>query len=283
MKIKRLLTLAAIALLVVTACAPTPAPTAAVTKKAPTVVSTPKPAATVAPTQVPNPTVVPATPAAITSTQPAGTVYAPVIDPAKFVTRIDNPYFPLQPGRTFVYEGKTEVGNEHDEVYVSRDTKVIVGVTCVVVTDTVTVDGKLEELTIDWYAQDKQGNVWYFGEDAKAYDKDNVISTHGSWEAGVNGAKPGIVMPVNPQPGDPYRQEYYKGEAEDMAQVLRVTGSISVPYGSYTNVLITKEWSAIEPQLVIENKYYARGVGFILSKVIEGGSGDLRLVAIRND
>jgi hypothetical protein len=101
---------------------------------------------------------------------------------------IDNPYFPLQPGTTFVYEGRTEKGNEHNEVYVSSETRAILGVTCVVVSDTVTVDGNLEEATLDWYAQDRQGAVWYFGEDSREFENGAVVSTAGSWEAGVDGA-----------------------------------------------------------------------------------------------
>jgi hypothetical protein len=180
---------------------------------------------------------------------PSGTVepYAPVIDPANFVAVVDNPYMPLKPGTTFIYDGKTEKGNEHNEVYVSSETKVIMGVTCVVVKDKVMVDGALEEQTLDWYAQDKQGNVWYFGEDSKDYDKNGaVISTQGSWQGGVNGALPGIVMQAQPSVGQTYRQEYSKGEAEDWASVLSLTESLSVPTGSYKDMLMTNEWSALD-------------------------------------
>ena len=216
-----------------------------------------------------------------TSTNPTEEVYAPVIDPVNFVTAIDNLYFPLQPGTTFVYEGRTETGNEHNEVYVSSETRVILGVTCVVVSDTVTVDGNLEEATLDWYAQDKQGNVWYLGEDAREYENDAVVSTAGSWEAGVDGAQPGILMPARPTVGDSYRQEYYRGQAEDMAQVLNLTESAAVPYGSYTNLLMTKEWSALEPS-VVEHKYYAQGIGLVLVTT-EGESWELPLVEMRHD
>jgi len=205
--------------------------------------------------------------------------YAPVIDPANFVQGINNPYFPLQPGKVFVYEGKTESGDEHNEVYVTSETKVIMGVTCTVVSDTVKVDGELEEATFDWYAQDQQGNVWYFGEDSKEYEDGQVVSTAGSWEAGVDGALPGIIMPATPAPGAPYRQEYYKGEAEDMAQVMSLSESASVPQGTYDNVLTTKEWSALDKQPVIEYKYYAKDIGFIMVK--EGQTGGLQLVEIR--
>lgn len=215
------------------------------------------------------------------TTTPTEAVYAPAVDPANFVTAIDNPYFPLQPGTIFVYEGRTEKGDEHNEVYVSSDTRVILGVTCVVVSDTVMVDGVLEEATLDWYAQDRQGAVWYLGEDSKEYENGTVVSTAGSWEAGVDGAQPGIVMPAHPAPGDPYRQEYYQGQAEDMAQVLSLTESASVPYGDYTNLLMTKEWSALDPAAV-EHKYYAQGIGFVLATT-EGEDWRLSLVEIRHD
>jgi hypothetical protein len=218
-------------------------------------------------------------PAASTSAPAADQPYAPVIDPADFVMPIDNPYFPLKPGTTFVYEGETEKGREHNEVKVTMETKVILGVTCVVVWDTVTVDGKLEEATYDWYAQDQQGNVWYFGEDSKEYDENgNVTSTQGSWEAGVDGAQPGIIMQAAPKVGDIYRQEYYEGEAEDMAEVVSLKEAVTVPYGAYTDVLMTKEWSALEPA-VVEQKYYAAGIGLIL--VTAGDGSRLELVEIR--
>ncbi|MEK7399723.1 MAG: hypothetical protein AAB116_22510, partial [Candidatus Poribacteria bacterium] len=140
--------------------------------------------------------------------------YNPTVDPTNFVTKIDNKYFPLVPGTTFIYQGKTEDGTERNEVYVSQKTKTILGVTCIVIEDRVWVNDDLVESTLDWYAQDKVGDVWYFGEDSKEYDKGAVVSTKGSWEAGVNGAKPGIIMQANPQIGKSYRQEYYKGEAE---------------------------------------------------------------------
>ena len=208
--------------------------------------------------------------------------YAPIINPADFVAVIDNPYFPLIPGTTSVYEGKTEKGNEHNEVYVSTETKVILGVTCVVVKDTVMVDGKLEEMTFDWYAQDKQGNVWYFGEDSKEYKDGAVVSTKGTWEAGVDSAQPGIVMKANLIVGDTYRQEYYKGEAEDWAKVLSLSESASVPISSYSDVLMTNEWSALDNPPVYEHKYYVKEVGFIMTQYVEGGY-ELKLIEVRHD
>jgi len=207
-----------------------------------------------------------------------GGAYHPVIDPANFVTKIDNPYSTLTPGTTFIYEGTTENGFEHNEVTVTSDTKIILGVTCVVVRDTVTANGELEEDTLDWYAQDTQGNVWYFGENAKQYAGGLIIGIEGSWEAGVNGAQPGIVMEANPAVGDIYRQEFAPGEAEDMAEVLSLTESATVPFGKYTNCLMTKEFSGLEPD-VSEHKFYAKDVGFIKSVDI-GTTFGIELVGI---
>jgi hypothetical protein len=208
--------------------------------------------------------------------------YAPVIEPANFVAVIDNPYMPLIPGTTFVYEGNTEKGNEHNEVYVSSETKVIMGVTCVVVKDTVLVDGVLEEQTLDWYAQDKQGNVWYFGEASSEYQNGAVVSTKGSWEAGVNGAQPGIVMEADQVVGDTYRQEYYRGEAEDWASVLSLSETAAIPTGSYRDLLMTNEWSGLDNPPIYEHKYYAKGIGFIMTKYVEGGY-ELKLIEIRHE
>jgi hypothetical protein len=178
--------------------------------------------------------------------------YAPQIDPSNFVDKIDNRYMMLTPGTTFFYEGKTADGPERVETYVSHKTKDVLGVKCTIVRDKAFLNGKLSEDTFDWYAQDREGNVWYFGEDTKEYENGKVVSTKGSWEAGVDGAKPGIVMEANPQVGDSYRQEYYEGEAEDMAEVLSLDASglndaVSVPYGSFGDVLMTKEWNPLEP------------------------------------
>ncbi|MBM4444296.1 MAG: hypothetical protein FJ020_03195 [Chloroflexi bacterium] len=205
--------------------------------------------------------------------------YNPSIDPADFVAAIDSQYLPLIPGTTFIYEGQTGDGAERNEVYVSHQTKEILGVSCVEVRDRVWLEGDLIEDTLDWYAQDKDGNVWYFGEDSKEYHSGKVVSTAGSWEAGVNGAKPGIIMEANPEIGDSYRQEYYKGEAEDMAEVLGLDESVAVAYGSFNSCLKTKEYSPLE-RGVVENKYYASGVGNILTITVKGGSERSELVGI---
>jgi hypothetical protein len=211
--------------------------------------------------------------------------YAPRINPADFTTMIDNKYFPLKPGTTFVYEGTVTENHqditERDEMAVTHDTKQIMGVECVEVNDKVWEEGKLIEQTFDWYAQDREGNVWYFGEDSKEYENGKVVSTKGSWEAGVDGAKPGIIMQAHPKVGQIYRQEYYKGEAEDMAQVLDLNGSAKVPYGSFDHVLVTKDWNPLEPNL-LEHKYYAAGLGNIMEISVKGPPERIELVEVKS-
>jgi len=208
--------------------------------------------------------------------------YAPSIDPADFTTKVDNKYFPLKPGTTFVYRGKTEDATEGDTVAVTSDTRNTMGVECVVVDDRVTEAGELTEKTYDWYAQDNEGNVWYFGEDSKEYENGKVKSTEGSWEAGKDGAEPGIIMPANPNVGETYRQEYYKGEAEDMARALKLDGSATVPQGSYDHVLVTREWTPLEPNIA-EHKYYAAGVGNVLEVAVKGPQERLELVDVKHE
>jgi hypothetical protein len=203
--------------------------------------------------------------------------YNPVIDPADFTDVIDNPFLPMPPGTTFHYETVTPDGLETDDVYISHDTKLIMGVTCVVVVDTVMLDGVLTELTLDWYAQDVDGNVWYFGEAAEQYDNGILVGTEGSWEGGVDGALPGTVMQGDPRPGHAYHQEFLLGVAQDMAQVVGRNAKVHVPYGSFRHCVQTKEWSPLEPG-VVEHKYYAAGVGNVL--VIERGGGTLRQVLV---
>lgn len=208
--------------------------------------------------------------------------YDPEIDPANFAEVIDNPYFPLEPGTTFVYEGESDGETIDVEIYVTDQTKEVMGVTTIVVREREWEGGELVEDTLDWFAQDKDGNVWYFGEDSKEYEDGEVVSTAGSWEAGVDGAKPGIIMKGDPQPGDVYRQEYYEGEAEDMAEVLSLEESVTVPYGAFENCLQTKEWTPLEPGIE-ENKYYASGVGLLLEVAISEGDERLELVEITTE
>jgi hypothetical protein len=206
--------------------------------------------------------------------------YAPHINPSDFTTKIDNKYFPLKPGTTFVYQGNSGGNQQRDVMSVTHSTKQIMGVKCVVVDDRVWAGGKLSEKTFDYYAQDKKGNVWYFGENSKEY-KNGKVSTQGSWEAGKNGAKPGIIMQSHPKVGQSYRQEYYKGSAEDMAKVLKLNGSAKVPYGSFDDTLVSKEWSPLETG-VAEHKYYAAGVGDIKEVTVKGPSETLGLVKVEH-
>jgi hypothetical protein len=205
----------------------------------------------------------------------------PPIDPGNFVSVINNPYFPLEPGTTSIYEGQSEGTLMSEEMTVTGETKEILGVTTTVVYHLAYEDGVLVEETYDWFAQDVDGNVWYFGEDTKEFDENgNVISTAGSWEAGVDGAEAGIIMEANPEVGDRYYQEFYRGEAEDQAKVLELDASICVSYGCFDNVLVTKEWTRLEPG-VVEHKYYAEGVGFIFGTMVKGGEEEIELVRVR--
>jgi hypothetical protein len=199
--------------------------------------------------------------------------------PAGFARRIDNTYFPLEPGTRFLYRGTQDGAPREVSVFVTRKTKMILGIRAVVVLDQVLVAGKPEEKTFDWYAQDKRGNVWYLGEDSSDFVKGKWIRSDGSWEAGVHGAKAGIVMEAKPSVGDIYRQEYYKGHAEDMASVLRTRSAVSVPYGKFDKALVTKEWTPLE-RGVVEQKYYVRGVGNLRTVTVKGGSEEERLVSV---
>jgi len=208
-----------------------------------------------------------------------GAPYDPVIDPSNFVARIDNPYFPLRPGTTFIYEGHTAEGFEHDEFTVTRNTRVILGVTCVEVHDTVTVDGELTEDTLDWFAQDRDGNVWYFGENTHELEDGLITTIDGTFMAGVNGDKPGIVMKAHPAIGDFYRQEFSLDNAEDFAETLSLTESVTVPAGTFHNCLKSQETTPLETDL-LEHKFYAPGVGNVLT--VDATTGDrVELVRIR--
>ena len=203
-------------------------------------------------------------------------------DPANFAgDPIDNPYFPLEPGTTFIYRGESEGAPTRDVMTVTDQTKEILGVATTVVHHLSYEDGVLIEETFDWFAQDEDGNVWYFGEDTKELDEDgNVISTEGSWEAGVDGAEAGIIMLADPKKGDKYAQENAPDIAEDMAQVIGFEDNVCVQYGCFDNVLVTKEWSPLE-RGVVEYKYYAEGVGFIYGEMIKGGEETTELVRVR--
>ena len=203
--------------------------------------------------------------------------YAPSIDPADFVDGIDNPYLPYTPGSRWVYEGVSEDGNEQIEVEVLDERREVMGISAVVVRDTVSVDGVVAEDTFDWFAQDADGNVWYLGEDSTSFECGEPVSTEGSWEAGVDGALPGIVMPAEPEAGFSYRQEYYEGEAEDLGRIEEVGVAKSIGLGDYDDVVVTTDWNPLEPD-VVEQKWYARDVGLIYEEHIVGGDETVELV-----
>ncbi len=205
--------------------------------------------------------------------------YTPSIDPANFVRTVDNRHFPLKVGTTFHFVGAREAAAQTDDMVVTGQTKRVLGVDCTVVRDTVSEHGQPVERTFDWYAQDKHGNVWYMGEDSLERKNGRFVRASDSWQAGVNGAKPGIIMQGDPKPGDVYRQEYYRpGGALDQARVLGLGGKVNVPYGAFTRVLVTVEWSPVEPQL--EKKYYEAGIGEIKERVVQGGHEQFQLVNV---
>jgi hypothetical protein len=196
------------------------------------------------------------------------------LDPATFSLDIDNEYWPMEPGTQWTYREIDEEGNEQEVVVtVTSETREIAnGVTARIVRDTVSESGVVVEDTFDWYAQDADGNIWYLGEDTAEFEDGEIASTSGSFEAGVDGAMAGIVMPANPTDGMRYRQEYYKGEAEDNGEVLSAEEQAEVPFGHFGDVVLTKDTSAIEPD-VLEYKLYAPGVGPVLTLGVSGGGG----------
>jgi hypothetical protein len=200
------------------------------------------------------------------------------LDPAEFTSEIDNPWLPFRVGGKWVYrETDGEGGEQKVEVTVLDETREIMGIEARVVHDVVTEGGELVEDTFDWYAQDADGNVWYLGEDTKELEDGKVATTAGSWEAGVDGAQPGILVPAEPEDGMVYRQEYYAGEAEDAAEVLSLDEWVEVPFGRFDGALMTKDYTPLEPD-VLEHKLYARGVGLVLALAVSGGSGREELV-----
>jgi hypothetical protein len=205
--------------------------------------------------------------------------YAPSIDPANFVAKVDNRFWPLEPGTGFHYVGTRGTTAQEDDEVVTHQTRRILGIAATVVRDTVSERGRPIERTLDFYAQDRQGNVWYLGEDSFEREHGRFVRASDSWRSGVGGAKPGIIMPANPRPGDSYRQEYYPpGQALDQARVLGRRGAVKVPYGTFARALVTSEFSPLEPQT--EEKYYVAGVGEVLERVVKGHHEEFRLVSV---
>jgi hypothetical protein len=202
-------------------------------------------------------------------------------DPANFVSGVTNPLLPLTPGTINYYEGVSDGLAQTDSVETTSETKTILGVVATVVHDRVYTEGELTEDTFDWYAQDQDGNVWYLGEDTKELENGQVVSTQGSWEAGVNGAEAGILMLGDPAAhiGEEYRQEFSRGVAEDFGKVVAVDQSVTVPYGTLTGCVKTEDRSGLEPGIV-ENKFYCPGIGVTLEQGVQGSTDRNELVAI---
>jgi hypothetical protein len=200
-----------------------------------------------------------------------------------FVDRIDNRYLPLFPGAIYIYKGSEDGEEQRNVVEVTHETKSILGVDAVVVRDTVSdSDGELIEQTLDWFAQDESGNVWYLGEDSKDYENGEVVSTEGSWEAGVDGALPGIIMEAQPRVGDAYKQECAPGVAEDEAEVLKLNHTVKTPVGKFGHTLLTRESTPLEPD-VAETKAYAQCLGLVRTEIVKGGKGVISLVKAKNE
>ncbi len=209
-----------------------------------------------------------------------GSSYHPQITGLDFSPNVNNPLFPLKPGRTLVYSGIKDDKAALDLFIATAHTKIIDGVRTRVVEDRLYLNNVLEERTSDYYAQDRCGNVWYFGEDTAKLDANGkVISTDGSFRAGVNGAQPGVFMRAQPELGRQFRQEWFQGQAEDVFKPIDLSASIDVPFGHFQHTLRTQETTALEPD-VVDNKYYARGIGELLEKSVKGPRELLRLVEI---
>jgi hypothetical protein len=217
-------------------------------------------------------------PAGASNARPIAIVRRSALDPTDFVAVIDNPYYPLPIGRVLTYKGVRDGVGQTEYVTVTDRTKVIQGVTATVVTDVAVHGSRLLEKTIDWFAQDTQGNVWYLGERTAAYDPDGTVDTSGSWLTGVDGAKAGIVMEADPRVPDAYRQEFLRGEAEDTAWIVDRGGKLEVPYATVHQILTTLEASVVEPG-VYDQKIYAPGLGIVAEHALAGDE-DAALVAV---
>jgi len=208
-----------------------------------------------------------------------GADYEPVLDASTFTPNVDNEWFPLPVGMTWLYSGTKDGRAAVDVVTASERTRVVDGVTTRVVEDRLLLDGVLRERTSDYYAQDECGNVWYFGEDTAEIDRlGRVVDRSGSFHAGVDGAQPGLFMQATPEVDRRFRQEWYRGQAEDAFRAVDTSTKITVPTGTYAHALLTEERSALEPGIV-DHKYYAPGVGELIERAVRGPREALRLVA----
>ena len=199
------------------------------------------------------------------------------LEPGEFTTDIDNPYFPIAPGNRWVYREVEDGEVQRVEVTVTNRTRMVDGIEARVVHDRVSKGGETVEDTLDWYAQDREGNVWYLGESTAEYENGRVKTRAGSFEAGVGGAEAGVIMPAQPRPGMRYREELLAGEAEDRATITSVGRRVRVPFGSYERVVTTANTTPLEPNLR-ERKWYAPGIGPVREDLLRGGHGRTVLV-----
>jgi hypothetical protein len=200
--------------------------------------------------------------------------------PGGFSARVDNPWYPLDPGTTYVYRGVKDGRPARDVFTATHRTRKVDGVPCVVVDDRLYLSGRLEERTTEWFSQDSRGNVWYFGEDTAELDKQGRVKNRsGTWRAGVAGARAGIFMFASPRVGQSARQEFYRGQAEDHFRILSLGASVKVPYVSSKRAMLTKEWTPLEPG-AIDHKYYVRGIGTVLEQTVKGGVERAALVSV---
>jgi hypothetical protein len=221
----------------------------------------------------------PVAPASAPIKSGAGPGWPQTLHPSDFVAHVDNRWYPLKPGSRYRYRGVKEGVHMVDKLHVTHRTKTILGVRTTVVHDVILIHGKPREVTDDWYAQDRDGNVWYFGERTKELDPHgNVTSREGSFRAGVDGARAGLFFPGHPRVGQSARQEFYRGHAEDHFKILDRNAPVSVPFVSTRHAIRTKEWTPLEPG-VVDNKYYVAGVGTVREAAVKGPVERLRLVS----
>lgn len=239
----------------------------------PTAVS-PAPSASVPSTAPTPPPTTPATSSVVAS-------MPPLPAPSDWATAITNPWFPWPRGQVLTYTGRKDNQPTVDRYVVTGRTKTIAGAPATVIINTLSTKGRVLEATEDWYAQDSQGNVWYLGESTKTFKPNgSVDSTEGSWQTGVNGAQAGLFMPANPQVGDSFYQEFYKGQAEDRYTIISMDGTVTVPYGSFKNALVTEEKTALEPT-VVSQKYYVHGIGQVYEVDVAGSQEYAKLVSVK--
>jgi hypothetical protein len=204
----------------------------------------------------------------------------PLPPPGDFVRTVDNPWFPLRPGTVLTSAGEEDGTPATDVFRVTGRTRTILGVRATVVDDRVFKGGRLTERTSDWYAQDKAGNVWYLGEDTATLKPDgSVAGREGSWEAGVHGARAGILMPAHPRAGMTGRQEDFPGHAEDRYRILSLHARVRTPAVASRHALLVRETTPLEPA-VVDHKLYVRGVGIAREQTIRGGNERFDLVRV---